>query len=197
MNPPSDGTTPSWDVTLNVGAYQWTVQAKTDTGSLGPGSTHSLTVYDETIRNRSPSSGYVTYNTPLETLGWDDVTGATGYDVRIKPSPQGQESEAIYSVDSSSYTLESDWALDGYAWEVRAKVGTVTGAWSNSRTLTLADDTISGMSPGSPQGGTAVVTYNKKPTLSWDSVDSAAAYNVEITPSPQGQGQPSVFWGDS
>jgi hypothetical protein len=125
----------------------------------------------------SPADGETLADT-TPSLSWDVVDGAATYEVQIAGSEAGVESATAVEVSEAEYTPAS--ALTNNAthyWRVRAVDGDgqVT-AWSGTNGLTVSWGSITGMSPA--DGAT---TTDTTPELSWDAVDGAERYELQIT----------------
>jgi hypothetical protein len=91
--------------------------------------------------NLSPSgiSSTGNDNPRIITLDWDDVPGATGYDIEVSrvTAPAGfyvSESSVISEKDIS-IECGLDPAFIVYSWRVRGKTATILGAWSDPVTF--------------------------------------------------------------
>lgn len=128
--------------------------------------------------NGSPSSDTVlTGTTP--TLSWDEVTGATGYELQINTAGDftGTEIVSDDTLTTNSYALIT--VLDNnssYYWRVKQKdVNGVWSDWSNVFTFSVGLEVPSNGSPSSD-----TVLTNTTPTLSWDEVTGATGFWLQI-----------------
>ena len=97
-------------------------------------------------------------------LAWDEVSGATAYDIEVDGAVVPNGTSTVYDHTG----LESDTE---HSYRVRAKNGSVIGAWSPAITRT----TLSGV----PVNLRTIAASNQI-TLSWDPVIGAVGYEVEI-----------------
>ena len=158
--------------------YEWTVQAKDDTGSLGRESTYSLTVSDGAVTLVSPTDKAKTFDTTPE-LRWDIVSTAKDYQVfiRVGTASWGQpETTTANSYYTPSLNLGSDTSKT-YEWKVQARdnEGFPGTASAEVHQLTVSDGAVTGMTPVNGS-----ITYDTTPKLSWGAVPGAAEYRVRI-----------------
>ncbi|MFZ5968690.1 MAG: fibronectin type III domain-containing protein [Bacillota bacterium] len=98
------------------------------------------------------------------TIDWDEVRGATGYDVEAYGT-------AVDNGTSTTYTEEGINPNMQRAYRVRAKNSSGNGKWSNI----IAKTTLPGIS-GSLQGTATDTTV----VIQWDAIAGAIAYDLEI-----------------
>lgn len=97
------------------------------------------------------------------TLSWDNVDGATGYDLDVDGA----------IIDIGNLTMYSHIGLEAnseHSYRVRAKNGTISGNWSGKITVITL--------PGIPLH-LAAIAKSTEITLSWDTVIGASGYDVE------------------
>ncbi|MCG8500194.1 MAG: fibronectin type III domain-containing protein, partial [Firmicutes bacterium] len=98
------------------------------------------------------------------TLTWEDVPGASGYEVEVYGT-------VIDNGTSTQYTHEGLNANTQYVYRIRAKNAKGVGPWSGI----VAKTTLTGIPANiSTEADDASIT------VSWDNVSGAAAYDVEI-----------------
>lgn len=97
------------------------------------------------------------------TLVWDEVDGATGYDVEV-------DGHLINNGNESMYIHEGLLPLSKHVYRVRAKNLKTVGEWSN---FVQAETTI-----GIPLN-LRTEPQTTKMTILWDSVEGATGYDVE------------------
>lgn len=98
------------------------------------------------------------------SVEWDEVSGATGYDIEV-------DGNVVDNGLSTSY-LHSDLEQSGeHTYRVRAKNNGIIGQWSHSITRT----TLSGVPSNirTTATGTAI-------TVTWDQVIGAVGYDIEV-----------------
>lgn len=120
---------------LNVGEYAWRVKAINSSYETSY-STRSLTIFsnddfqNNTVVLLSPSNGLIT-NTATQNLTWQNILGATTYQVHIKNSTGAVVlDESITSTNYSFNFLEGQ-----YTWEVRASNGSQQTLYSGRSIL--------------------------------------------------------------
>ncbi|WNS43263.1 fibronectin type III domain-containing protein [Paenibacillus sp. MMS20-IR301] len=101
------------------------------------------------------------------TLSWDAVIGATGYEIEA-------DGKTIDNGAKLSFTDSKLSSNTKHTYRIRAKNSQVMGEWSDW-TTTITSVTA----PGVPQNFTGVATINSI-ELSWDSVEGAALYDLEV-----------------
>ncbi len=174
--------TPSTALTNNQNHY-WRVRAKDGDGQFGAWSAiNSLSVNWGTVGGLSPSDGVTTTDT-TPALSWNAVSGAAGYEVQIAASEAGLASAQAVEVSGTSYTPSTALTNNqNHYWRVRAKDGDGQhGAWSAINSLSVNWGAVSGLSPA--DGAT---TTDTTPALSWNAVEGAAGYEVQIADSEAG-----------
>lgn len=97
-------------------------------------------------------------------LVWDQVAGATGYEVAV-------DGEIVDAGSATSYIHEGLTPNSIHIYRVRAKNEHVTGAWSRVLTQTVG--------LGIPVIKEAI-PYSDKISLKWDLVEGATGYDLEI-----------------
>ena len=161
----------------NLQAHYWRVRAKDGDGQYGAWSAvQSLAVNIGTVSGLRPSS--TTDTTP--TFSWNAVEGAAGYELQIAESQAGVETAPATSVTVTSY-MPTSALTNGqtHYWRVRAKDGDGQyGAWSAVQSLAVNIGTVSGLRPSS--------TTDNTPTFSWNAVEGAAGYELQIAESQAG-----------
>ena len=172
--------TTAWD---NSDVHYWQVRAKDANGQYGPWSAiHSLEVTWGAIDELSPAAGSSTTDT-TPALSWNAVSGAAGYEVQIAGSEAGLASAQAVEVSAASYTPSTALTNNQtHYWRVRAKDGDGQhGAWSAINSLSINWGAVSGLSPADETS-----TTDTTPGLSWNAVEGAAGYEVQIADSEAG-----------
>ncbi len=112
-----------------------------------------------------------------------EVDGATAYHLQVTTTGDGAFAAPI--VDDASFSTNvmaptgNLIANTTYRWRARAQKGGAWGAWSEAATAIFAD--TAGMSPAD-----GASTTDTTPTLSWDAVDGADRYEVQIAETAAG-----------
>lgn len=127
----------SFTTQLNVGEYEWRVQA-VNSGYASTFSTRKFTVVSNedfgsnTVTLSSPNNNIIT-NTALQNLSWQSVIGATGYHVQVINSSNGTlMTEEDVTATNFNYTFPQGT----YQWKVRATNGDQNTLYS-TRSLTV------------------------------------------------------------
>ena len=132
-----------------------------------------------TPNQSSPTNGLTEVPTDL-TLDWDDVSGASTYDVRVCSD------SACSAVAASKNVSASQWKVSpalppstSYWWQVRANMS-CWGPWSTARGFTTICSAPPGTPPNlsSPANGLTEVFVTS--TLDWDDVACASTYDVRV-----------------
>ena len=134
------------------------------------------------INGLSPADRASTADTtPL--LSWGNVTGAVSYEIQIAGSEAGLNNAAAVSVTGTNYTPGTALTNNTtHYWRVRAVDGdNQKGDWSTAHSLDVAIGAVSGLSPADGES-----TADTTPGLSWNAVDGAARYDIQIADSPGG-----------
>ena len=110
-------------------------------------------------------------------LTWDDVAGATGYEVQITDEGFGTEAELFEdTAKSNRYVAPVDLPRGDYHWRVRATLPGGTSDWSTTADLVRGwDPTVAPVL--SHLGGD-----NFDWSVSWTPVTDASFYEVQISP---------------
>lgn len=145
-------------------------------------STWSSPITISTLSNKPPIPANLTGATSSNTikLMWTMVNGATGYDVRIN------EGEPI-SISESEYNHTDLPSQTEYTYEVRATYIDVPGQWSDPVTITTL--------PQAPSMPTNITTTSGSDaiTVTWDDIQGATQYEVEIDYQTKYQGTENTF----
>ena len=174
--------TPTTALTNNT-THHWRVRAKDGDGQYGAWSAvQSLAVNIGVVSGLSPPDGSTTTDT-TPALSWNAVSGAAGYEVQIAGSEAGLASAQAVEVSAASYTPSTALTNNQtHYWRVRAKDGDgQSGAWSAIISLSINWGAVSGLSPA--DGAT---TTDTTPALSWNAVEGATGYEVQIAGSEGG-----------
>ena len=174
--------TPSTALTNNQTHY-WRVRAKDGDGQHGAWSAvQNLTVNIGAVSGLSPADGATTTDT-TPALSWNAVSGAAGYEVQIADSEAGLASAQSVEVSGTSYTPTTALTNNTtHHWRVRAVDGDGQyGTWSAIQSLAVNIGAVSGLSPSD-----GITTTDTTPALSWNAVEGAAGYEVQIADSEAG-----------
>jgi len=155
--------------------YEW--QVRTNCASSNSSYSNSATVTTPAPPCNTPtslSSSNVT--TSSFTMSWGAVSGATGYQVRVRPS--GTTSWTTYAASTNNLTVNSGIASGTtYQWQVRTNCSSNNSSYSSTATVTTLTP-----APGcaAPTGlGSSNVTTDAF-TLFWDAVSGATDYEVRL-----------------
>ncbi|WP_421876462.1 hypothetical protein [Marinoscillum sp.] len=182
------------NLNLNQGNYEWQVRAENN-NSLTTYATSTFLIDTlggvsdlsaETVDIVAPANDYTTSSTAV-TLWWEEVLGATSYQVQVaSPSFSNPVFLLDNTIDSTRLALE-DLAEGSYEWRVRARNVVSSTPYSN-RAFTidplfgvedLSTTTVSLLAPGD-----SLVISNQTLTFWWDEVNGATSYDlIIVTPS--------------
>jgi len=170
-------TTTSYSTVTNTsGEHSWHVRAKKGSTVGAWSSTRTYTV---------AALGTPTLSSPVNAasidagatinFSWSMVVGADSYDIEFDPGKAWAETVSRTTTSYSTLTNTSG----EHSWHVRAKIGSTVGAWSSTRTYTVAalgTPTLS--SPANAVSFDAGSTIN----FSWSTVVGADSYDIEFDP---------------
>ncbi len=160
--------------------YRW--RARAQKGGAWGAWPDAATASFAGVEDMDPADGASTTDT-TPTLRWDAVTGADRYEVQIADTEAGVADATAATTEANSYTPSTGLTNNAtHYWRVRAvdSDGTAT-AWSRTISLTVSWGVITGMSPADGES-----TTDTTPTLSWDAVDGADRYEVQIASTAAG-----------
>ena len=135
----------------------------------------------------NPADGVTTATTP--TLQWNRITGMnapTSYNVQIDndgtgfPSPTTSSVAQPGSGGTVSFT-PSTLALGSYAWRVQGVNADGSGAFSATRTFTVALAAPTLTSPADAASST-----DQTPTFTWNRITGASSYRIQVDTSSAG-----------
>lgn len=110
------------------------------------------------------------------SLGWNASTGATSYDVQIRP--QGG-SWTTYNTTSTTYNATGLSASTTYEAQVSAKNSYGSSAYTSAITVTTA---TAGTAPATPTGLTSSNVTTNSASLAWTASSGATSYDIQIRP---------------
>jgi hypothetical protein len=169
--------------------YYWRVRAKTG----GDWSDYTSTL--ATFSLSAPAAGDVApvdASTTADTspvLDWNDIAGATGYQVQLADSSADVATAAAVAAPASQYHVPTGFALGTWHWRIRAKnADNVWGAWSATWSFTTSWPYV--LTPTPADAGT---TSDTTPLLDWNDVTGAIGYEIQVAgPSTPIQGVSAV-----
>lgn len=154
--------------------YLWQVRAEDSNGMPGKWSDPlSFLVYDQLLvpTTIAPTAYVPTLN---PTFQWSQITAAVNYELQVLT--QDGTTVADVTVPTNSAQVTYQFALNTpYQWRVRVISTSETGMWSPWNSFQIYD---AGFNPtlSGPSGD----TLSLNPTFSWNAVNTAVAYEVEI-----------------
>lgn len=108
-------------------------------------------------------------------LTWDDVPGATGYQVEVTNDGFGTEGAVLADTAASNrYAMPVDLPRGDYLWRVRATLPAGVSDWSSSAAL------LRGWDPSVAPTVTALGADGYDWSISWAPIEDASFYEVEI-----------------
>jgi subtilisin family serine protease len=191
----SSGAT-SYDVQIRPQGGTWNTYNVTST-SYNAAGLNSSTTYEAQVRakNSAGNSSYCSaisvttltaipsvptglnssnITTNSATLSWNASSGATSYDVQIRP--QGG-TWSTYNVTSTSYNATGLNSSTTYEAQVRAKNSAGSSNYSSAISLTTLDAV-----PSVPTGLSSTSITTNSATLSWSASSGATSYDVQLRP---------------
>ncbi len=177
----------------NLQTHYWRVRAVDGEGQAGAWSGASFRVEAGAVSGLSPDDGSTT-TTTTPTFSWDAVDGTAMYQIQIADTTEALEGSPAVEVSDTSYTPASALTnLQMHYWRVRAVGEEQAGNWSTAYSLRVEWGAVSGLSP---DDGSSTTTTT--PTFSWDAVDGAAKYQIQIADSESAlEGSPAVAVSDT
>jgi len=160
----------------SLGSHTWRVLALNDAGESAWSSSKTFTVNLGIPNMSSPANGFTAFiNTTLD-FTWTSVAGATSYDIEFD-SGLGSASISNVAVTSKQLALVAA-NVGNHTWRVRAKNGTTTGQWSQTRSYTVAGIPGVPVTINPPSEGT--VPYNGSAFFAWNQVQGATSYLIQF-----------------
>lgn len=127
-------------------------------------------------------------------LTWDEVGGATSYDVQITSDGFDTDTEPFEDIAASNrYVVPVDLPRGDYQWRVRATLPGGSSDWSS------AADLVRGWDPSVTPTLTHLGADSLDWSVSWTPVPDASFYEVQISPTPlegDNAGGPPYVRGD-
>ncbi len=149
-------------------------QTACETFSYGEVEDYTVVIEDETPQPPATPTGLAASNVTTNsfTLNWNASSGATSYDVQIRP--QGG-SWSTYNTTSTSYNASGLNSGTTYEAQVRAK----NDAGSSSYSTAISISTLAGI-PATPTGLNTSSVTTSSATLSWNASSNATSYDVQV-----------------
>ncbi|MDD3150731.1 MAG: S8 family serine peptidase [Candidatus Gastranaerophilales bacterium] len=164
---------------LPVGTWYWRVLATNANGSSAYTSGWSV------ILGSAPAAPSLAAPTDASTLyilkpafDWNDVSGATSYNIQADNNSNFGSPEIDETVSVSNYTPTADMALGTYYWKVLSTNSFGSSAYSGTWTVILAPLSAP-INVTTTPGATDI-------TVSWDAVSGATSYDVYSSTDPYG-----------
>ena len=174
--------TPSTALT-NLQTHYWRVRAKDGDGQYGAWSAiNSLSVNWGAVSGLIPANGSDTTDT-TPALSWSETSGAVGYQIRMADNESGLENAVSVEEEGEIHHPTTAWDNSHvHYWQVRAKdADGQYGPWSAIHSLEVSWGAVSGLSPANGSATTDTI-----PTFSWNAVEGAAGYELQIAGSRAG-----------
>ncbi len=112
-------------------------------------------------------------------LTWDEVPGATGYEVEVTNDGFGTESEVLADTATNNrYAMPVDVPRGDYLWRVRATLPAGTSNWSSSAAL------LRGWDPSVAPAISALGANSFDWSITWAPIPDASFYEVEYSKEP-------------
>ncbi|TAK28394.1 MAG: hypothetical protein EPO21_22805 [Chloroflexota bacterium] len=178
--------TPASPLSINA-TYYWRVKSINGLGDSGWTSGWSFAVPPPpgSVTLLSPQDG-ITIATLKPNLDWDDVAGATAYEVKYSPSSVFSWGIIAATVAASTFTVANNLPLNtDYYWQVRAQNGGGFGPWSSVRRFhTPATPPPATEPPAVPtllDPADKATVGTATPTFLWGAADRANGYRVQVS----------------
>ncbi|WP_421918755.1 fibronectin type III domain-containing protein [Marinifilum sp.] len=154
--------------------YEFRVRANNTIGSSAYSTIVSATTLDAPTVPVTPQNvlaSNITYNS--FTIHWDPITNANNYDVEIRMTGGSRNS---FNTTDNSYNYTTAEASTGYEYRVRGNNEVGAGEFSSIGNLTTQAIPV----PDIPTGIIASDITSSSFTLSWDAMQFADNYDVQI-----------------
>eukprot|EP01029_Cantina_marsupialis_P024669 TRINITY_DN6398_c0_g2_i1.p1 TRINITY_DN6398_c0_g2~~TRINITY_DN6398_c0_g2_i1.p1 ORF type:complete len:1210 (-),score=31.22 TRINITY_DN6398_c0_g2_i1:253-3882(-) len=155
-------------------SYDFRVRASNAAGASSYSTDQSATTLEEPSVPDVPANvnaSNLTYNS--FTISWDAVIDADDYDLQVRESGGSWQS---FNTGSTSYDYTSASENTTYEYRVRANNEVGSGNYSEIGTLTTEPLPV----PGTPTGLSASNISSSSFSLSWDAMEFANNYDVQI-----------------
>ncbi len=172
---------------LAAGTYYWHVEVNTGTGFTG----NWMPTWTVVISPTKPAQGMLlapdtnTFtNDSTPTLSWKAVAGGNTYQIQIDNNLDFSSPVQDVTVGVGLLSYLADELADGkYYWRVRAfNVNGAAGAWSAKWAFTI--DTVAPAAPVMVTPIDGAASTNAKLKLTWNAVEGADRYEVQLDPDP-------------
>ncbi len=164
--------------------YFWKVSGTNENGTGEYSSAFSFTTADMPLTPpvlNLPENGSAT-ETLTPTLDWNDVPGASNYEIQI--ATDGAFADILIylqSLTSSSYSILDGQLLSGntYYWRTKAKDGSNISDWSETWSFTAFAGPLAAPNLLTPLNNSENNLI--APSLDWSDVSGAVSYSVQIS----------------
>jgi fibronectin type 3 domain-containing protein len=165
--------------------YYWRVRAESSCGNSEWSSTWSFTTGSSCPAPSAPSlispPNNATDIALRPTFSWSSVSGATSYTIQVSISSSFSTYVVSQPATVTFYTLSSDLTENTmYYWRVRAESSCGSSEWSKTSKFKTSKTPCPILPPP-----VATIPDDEeaagKITLSWDAVDGADSYNIQIS----------------
>jgi hypothetical protein len=169
-------------VVLGAGAYYWRVSV--DGGDPMPAWTLVISPAKPAKPALSTPANKTLTNDNTPTFTWQAVLYGTSYQLQVDNNSDFSSPEQDVRLDTEPWSYVADALPDGkYYWRVRAfNADTAPGPWSAKWTLTI--DTVAPPVPEPLAPIDDAASTNRMLRLTWSKVDGAAAYELQLDPTP-------------
>ena len=121
-------------------------------------------------------------STSTPTFEWDDVSGATSYDILVDNNSDFTSPEIDLTVDQSTYTVATKSLTDGtYYWKTKVTSG--SSPYSDTWSVTVS--TGGGTTPAVPANVVTIISGSDL-VIDWDVSADATGYDVYSSDDPYG-----------
>ena len=163
---------------LEFGTWYWRVRAKNVDGVTGPwGPILSFVIsWPYTLTPIPADAGTTIDTTPL--LDWNDVTGASGYEVQIADTRTGVAGSPLIATANSEYQVTTVLANSAVKyWRMRAKnADGITGSWSS-----IYSFAVSAAKPVLAVPVDLATIIDTTPYFDWSDVVGSTGYRIQVS----------------
>ncbi len=127
----------------------------------------------------SPANETIIYADAV-TFEWDEVFGASGYDLELSVDENFESSVSSFSTDNTEWDV-SGLPMDyTFYWRVKATDASKEGPWSEVWSFTVQEQSLDSPTLVSPENNTDNMDPEQV-TFQWSTVEGATNYTLEVS----------------